>query len=231
VVTCATMSFQSQDEEALEVLRELEASEASGAPALQEVLPLATAVDAPPVPDARPEPASQTQHRRLRGKQTEPAGWQTPAEQAMPADWPTPAEQAIADEAWHELVLLEKDGRRQHMHWVHTRTTNPADKQPEDFTRAEFFDHMLRCYVDVYPEPANRHKCIALFGTVAKEKHLASNKDGERYEHHHSTMYCSKRHYWKPVAEVSYNKYKVKLHAATHSGYASMHLGLAHFLG
>jgi hypothetical protein len=135
----------------------------------------------------------------------------------------SPGEQAVAAEAWHELVALDDNARRQHIRWVHARTEDAEDKQPESFSRAQFFEHLCRCYEEAYPEPANKHGSICLFGLVAKESHAASTQDGMRYEHHHAPTYCSKRHMWKSVADISYKKYRVKLHAACHSGYASMY--------
>jgi len=135
----------------------------------------------------------------------------------------SPGEQAIAVEAWHELVLLEDDARRQHMHWVHNRTNNPQDKQPGSFSRQGFFEHLCTCYQEVYPEAANRHGSILLFSAVAKEKLGVVSASGASLEHNHGPTYCSKRHYWKQVAELSYKKYRVKMHVAVHSGYATMY--------
>jgi hypothetical protein len=122
-----------------------------------------------------------------------------------------PGEQAVAAEAWRDLVLLEEDARRQHIHWVHVRTKKTADRQPESFTRAGFFDHLCKCYQEAYPERANKHGSYLLFGAVAKEAHKTAADDGGRYEHHHAPVFTSKRHMWKPVADISYRKYHVKL--------------------
>ena len=65
--------------------------------------------------------------RRLLGKQRAPAQWVLP-----PA-----AQAALADEAWSEVTALAEDSRR----------------QPDRFTRQEFWDHLCRVYKDVYPKP------------------------------------------------------------------------------
>ena len=155
--------------------------------------------------------------RRLVGKQPPPAVHHAAQPCAFSA-----GEEAVAAEAWQEMVQLEKNARRQHIHWVHARTEQLGDVQPEEFTRAGFFEHLCKCYKEVYPEPANRHGSILMFGSVAKEAHSAASEDGMRFQHHHAPVYCSKRHMWKPVADLSYSKYRVKVHAACHAGYATM---------
>jgi hypothetical protein len=66
------------------------------------------------------------------------------------------AEHALAAEDMRDLTLLSDDARRQHVHWVHTRTNNPQDRQPESFSRRGFFQFMVGLYFEVYPERANR---------------------------------------------------------------------------
>ena len=129
---------------------------------------------------------------------------------------------ALAAEAWTEVTGLGEGKQRQHIYYTHVRTSNLADRQPEEFTREEFYLHLERCYAEAYPEAANRSKSILLFGAVAKEAHAAA-EDGHRHEHHHATTYCARRHYWNKVATVSYSKYSVKLNAVAHDGYYSMY--------
>lgn len=139
---------------------------------------------------------------------------------------PLPALQALADEGWCELQELSDDARRKHIHWTHVRTNNAAHKQPESFTRQQFWQHLCKVYADVYPEAANKTGSILLFGMVAKERHAAAEQQPLRDEHHHAATYCSLQHYWRPVARRSLQEYKVKLHAACHEGYASMYIYL-----
>ncbi|CAJ1406203.1 unnamed protein product [Effrenium voratum] len=120
-----------------------------------------------------------------------------------------------------DCTALSVDVQRKHMHYTHVRTTSAGDRQPSTFTRAGFWEHILQVYREAYPDAANPTGSIVQFGAVAKERHAAS-QDGLRDEHHHCPVYCSKRHYWKRVADISYQKYKVKLHAATH-GYYTMY--------
>ena len=151
--------------------------------------------------------------RRLVGKQRAPAQWVLPPG----------ALAALADEAWSEVTAAAEDPRRKHAHWVHVRTNDPAHKQPDTFTRQEFWDHLCRVYKDVYPKPEQPTGSILLFGCVAKERHAQSSHKAERAEHHHAPCYTSEQHYWAPVARRSL-ELGVKLHAACHSGYTMMYV-------
>ncbi|CAE8608797.1 unnamed protein product, partial [Polarella glacialis] len=135
----------------------------------------------------------------------------------------SPGEQAVAAEAWSELVGLDSDARRQHLHWTHVRTGSPSDRQPDSFTGEGFWIHLCQVYREVFPEAANASGSILLFGAVAKELHAHAVDEAVRREHHHAPCYCSKRHAWKALAEHSHSVYNVKLHAACHEGYASMY--------
>ena len=135
---------------------------------------------------------------------------------------PPAAVRAMADEAWSEMTALSEDKRRRHIHWVHVRTHQPDHRQPATFTRAEFWQHLLQVYREVYPEPANATGSILLFGLVCKERHRNSEKEAEREEHTHVATYSSLQHYWRAVAERSLRVYKVKMHAACHDGYTAM---------
>ena len=155
--------------------------------------------------------------RRLVGKQAPSAAsvWQTMSKQSI-------ASRALVSEQWSEVSALCEGKQRQHVHYTHVRTLDLADRQPESFTRAEFYGHLERCYAEAYPESANRSGSILLFGAVAKERHAAA-EDGTRDEHHHAPTYCAKRHYWSKVAKLSYEKYRVKLNAVAHDNYYSMY--------
>ena len=131
--------------------------------------------------------------RRMRGKTANP---ELAARQRAAAA----GESAVAAEAWADLVGLDSDPRRKHIHWTHVRTSNLADRQPESFTRQGFVEHLRTVYKDVYPEPANPSGSILLFGAVAKERHAQSKDEECRAEHHHAQVFCSTRHMWKRVA-------------------------------
>jgi len=90
-------------------------------------------------------------------------------------------------------------------------------------SRQEFWEHLVRVYKEVYPEPANETGSILLFGAVAKEHHAEAVQGELRREHHHAPTYCTKQHLWKRVAELSLSKYHVQIHAACHDGYTSMY--------
>jgi hypothetical protein len=149
---------------------------------------------------------------RLHGKQPAPAHLAHPPSIIA----------ALQDEAWAELTSLGQDARRKHMHWVQVRTQDRNQRQPESFTRAGFYRHMEDVYRHVYGDASSASGSILMFGLVAKERHLASAKSQERDEHHHCIVYCSAKHYWKPVAERSL-ALGVKLHAACHDGYTVMY--------
>ena len=152
--------------------------------------------------------------RRLTSKQAAPHIQQPP----LP-----PQLQAIGDEGWSELTALSLDARRKHVHWTHVHTEDRGHRQPSQLTRNEFWDHLERVYKEVYPEPANKSGSILLFGMVVKELHPESTQTELCMEHHHAATYCSQQHYWKRVAQVSVEKYAIKMHAACHDGYTSMY--------
>ena len=154
-----------------------------------------------------------TMPRRLRQK--------TPSARAGFAS--TPGLQALHDEALWELTALSEDARRKHVHWVHVRTHDSTQVQPDAFSREAIYNHLVMCYRQAYPEVANESGCIVMFGLVAKEKHAASTREEMRAEHNHIPLYCSKAHYWNKVAKISLERYNVKMHATCHDGYASMY--------
>ena len=121
------------------------------------------------------------------------------------------------------VATLSTDAKRKHTHWTHARTSDLSHVQPSQMTRMEFWEHLVRVYKDVYPEPANRTGSILLFGVVAKELHAEAGQDALRHEHHHAPIYCTKQHLWKRVAQTSLERYNVKMHAACHDGYTSMY--------
>ncbi|CAJ1454062.1 unnamed protein product [Effrenium voratum] len=200
-----------EEEEFLEVLREWDNAVA---PCPQGVVPgvgpAQPAGVALPVAAAAAELGEAARGRRLTGKQPNPAVNQNAASSAILAE-------RLAD-----CTALSVDVQRKHMHYTHVRTTSAGDRQPSTFTRAGFWEHILQVYREAYPDAANPTGSIVQFGAVAKERHAAL-QDGLRDEHHHCPVYCSKRHYWKRVADISSQKYKVKLHAATHDGYYTMY--------
>ncbi len=182
---------------------------------------LAILTPLPPPPPSAMQPVEAPARRRLTSKQPCCAALQQTVSGWAAAEAAGLA--AVAAEGWSELTALDPDARRQHVHWTHVHTNNSADRQPESFTRAEFFDHLCKVYREVYPEPANATGSILLFGAVAKEKHSATAELDLRAEHHHAPTFCSKRHLWRAVAQRSHRAHNVKLHAACHDGYASMY--------
>lgn len=173
----------------------------------------------PPVPPPPIAPLPPAVRRRLVGKRPDPAAPIAMHQAAI-------SRSALAAEAWAEVTSLAEDAQRQHVHYTHVQTKNPLDRQPDTYTRKQFYLHLEKCYVKAYPEAANPSGSILLFGAVAKEFPPGGGQvaaDGPDVEHHHCATYTSKRHYWKKVADISYKEYRVKLNAIAHDGYYSMY--------
>ena len=61
-------------------------------------------------------------------------------------------EDALAQEAMVEVTALGPYAQRQHVHYTHVRTFNAEDRQPESFSRQEFWEHMAAfCLLSVRP--------------------------------------------------------------------------------
>ena len=120
--------------------------------------------------------------RRLTRKQAPPAAYRRAFHPAAIAD------EALEAEAWAEITALGEDKQRQHAHNAHVKTADARDRQPHDFSRAEFYAHLEQCYAEAYPQRGTRSKSIILFGAVVKEAHAAA-ADGTRHEHHHAATY------------------------------------------
>ena len=133
----------SQEDPAWELLREQEQVQATLPPAMPAINDSSTTVGVPSCPSALPRQSASPQrpvslakqetvvapenvYRRLRSKQ--PCLARTSSQEAQVPTHPI-AGQAIAAEAWHELVALDPDARRQHIHWTHVRTKNPGEQE------------------------------------------------------------------------------------------------------
>ena len=64
--------------------------------------------------------------------------------QALPTQQTAIDDSALAVEAWTEVTVLSADAQRQHVHYTHVRTSNPADRQLDTFTRKEFWEHLAK---------------------------------------------------------------------------------------
>ena len=104
---------------------------------------------------------------------------------------------------------------RQHVHYTHVTTNNPQHKQPAEFTRKTFWEHLAKVFKDVYPDEDSSTGSILAFGCVAKEWAEA--------EHHHSPTFSLKQYYWNKVAKRSLEFYGVPLSAKAHKGYLTMY--------
>ena len=154
--------------------------------------------------------------RRLRCKTTP----QTAQHPQMTTKDPVIIEMMAAD----GVVALPGDARRQNMHYVHCRTYGKDDVQPHQLTRKGMWQHMLRCYAEAYPDASNETtQSIVSFGIVVKEKHKDALKEEDRSEHHHVIMFCTEKHYWRKIRNISAEKYGIQLNAVAHDGYAVMY--------
>jgi len=115
--------------------------------------------------------------------------------------------------------------KRKHVHFTHVRTAQPGHRQPETFTRAEFWEHLRQVYAEAYPvaNAIGGSGSILAFGIVVKERHAAAPGAADRHEHHHAAVFCSVQHYWNKVAKISLEKHQVPLNAVAHSGYTEMY--------
>ena len=121
------------------------------------------------------------------------------------------------------LIPLPLDSRRRHIHYTHVRTHRPGDVQPEQMSRAAFWQHLERCYKDAYPQADSETGSILKFGIVCKEMHKDARRDEDRSPHHHAAVYCSLNHYWRRVRKTSAEKYYIQLNAVAHDAYATMY--------
>ncbi|CAK0882876.1 unnamed protein product [Prorocentrum cordatum] len=115
------------------------------------------------------------------------------------------AEFAAAD----GLQPLAGDARRYHVHWVHHRTDSPGDVQPDQLTRKQFWDHLVRCYGEAHPKRGERHANAA--------------READRAVHYHAAVFTDTQHRWKFVRKLSADKYKMQMHAVAHDAYTTMH--------
>ena len=89
-------------------------------------------------------------------------------------------------EAADGLVALKTDARRQHVHYTHVRTHSATDVQLDTISHEEFWQHLLRCYREAYPDAASPTGSILRFGLVVKELHNDAPHDAGRSVHHHA---------------------------------------------
>ena len=131
---------------------------------------------------------------------------------------------ALADESADDLLgVLSATVKRKHIHWTMVRTHGKGRKQPSDFSREAFFEHLLKVYKLAYPVKDSPTGSILMFAAVAKEKHARAWKSELRDEHLHAPVYCSEQHYWNKVASISREKFGVYLNAQCHVTYTEMY--------
>ena len=80
------------------------------------------------------------------------------------------------------LVPLSTSVKRKHVHYTFVRTRNPEYKQPHEFSRKQFYEHLEKCYAEAYPCNGTRSG-ILMFGLVAQEQHAAGVQEEYRECH------------------------------------------------
>ena len=88
--------------------------------------------------------------RRISGKAKPPAAYLERAATELVQS--SIGDDALAQEAMVEVTALGPDAQRQHVHYTHVRTFNEEDRQPESFSRQQFWEHMAAfCLLSVRP--------------------------------------------------------------------------------
>jgi len=159
--------------------------------------------------------------RRLRGKQPPP--WLQQAGDKQLSAMEAMLMEALAAEEDEGPGLLPTTAKRKHVHWTFVRTFNKKYKQPHQFSRKKYWEHIAKCYKEVYPDKVSPTGSISQFGLVAAERHKNSPKEADRSDHKHCACFCSSQHYWNKVAKHSLEKYNVPLNAVAHNSYITMY--------
>ena len=120
------------------------------------------------------------------------------------------------------LLSLPGDSRKTNVHFTHCRTNNPNEVQPHQLTRAQFWEHLCRCFREAYPRAETDTGSILEFGLVVKELHKDAPREEDRSEHHHAATHCSTKFRWSVVRKISADKYKIQLNAVAHETYTTM---------
>ena len=159
-------------------------------------------------------------HRRVRSKK--------PATAHLPRVHRTAEEQATA---WADAAIavetddtpdLSKGAKRQCIHWTHVRTFNPAWVQPEQVSKRDFWNHLVKIYKEAYPVKDSPTGSALAFGIVCEERHAASLDVAQREVHRHAPTSATDQVYWNKMARISLEKYNWPLNAKAHEGYHSM---------
>ena len=122
-----------------------------------------------------------------------------------------------------DLAMLRQDARRFHVHYTHVRTHDANHRQPDQMTRKQLWDHLVKVYREAYPCADSPTGSILQFGVVAKERHKDAASEQDRSEHNHVATFSNQAHYWRRVRKVSADKYGVLLNAVAHDGYCTMY--------
>ena len=91
-------------------------------------------------------------------------------------------ESAITDEglAADGLLGLPVESRRCNVHFTHSRTNGRKDVQPHQLTRAQFWQHLCRCFRQAYPRAESPTGSILSFALISKELHKDATREKDR---------------------------------------------------
>ena len=154
---------------------------------------------------------------RLTQKQPRPATYETSESANM--DYVVGGMRAMFDTG--ELAALDSTVKRRCIHYTHVRTFSTSDIQPDQMTREDLWEHLLRVYSEAYPLSGSPTGSIVLFGLIVQERH-AAGPDADRALHRHAAIVCNSQHYWNKVASLS-RKHGVVLNAVAHDNYVTMY--------
>ena len=145
----------------------------------------------PSVPQAGEEPPAgdggpRAARRRLRAK--------TPAMPSLPAGLHAAA--LAAEQEDDSLEPLAATVKRKHVHYTHVRTGDPGHVQPDQMSRRQFWEHLVKVYAEVYPSSSQETKtgAILAFGLVVTEHHKKALRQEHRDEHKHAATFSTAQH-------------------------------------
>ncbi len=72
---------------------------------------------------------------------------------------------ALESRAADGLVALPWDSRRHHVHFTHVRTFKVGDIQPDQISLEEFWDHLVKCFRETYPDASSPTKRMVISPT------------------------------------------------------------------
>ena len=120
------------------------------------------------------------------------------------------------------LLGLPVTSRKTNVHFTHSRTKNKNDVQPNQLTRRQFWQHLVRCFRLAFPRADTATGSILEFGMVCKELHKDAPREEDRSEHHHACTHSSDNFRWNQIRQISAERFNIQLNAVAHETYTTM---------